>query len=326
MPYTITRTKPNEGQWIFQTTGDLPAISSPAPKLEHLFDHQGQPFNPELCIGKSVMICTVPSLPTPTCFACFEAFNQQAASLGDNILVLMISNDKIEDLQKGYQQLQNKEGVTLSSNIKILSAFGENCRFGSDYGVQFSGDPRVEQLEESSEAHKSCLNRAKNLVNLGWFARSALVISPEGRVVHTEMVHELTQQPNYAACVAAASKASQEYQASLKTQQESTSAASSASSAASSSTAGFETTPASASQPNARLQDLKRQYDLSTSNQAQEPEIEQQSDPKRPRANAATLLNSSASKGLQKTESSQNSETNTTIEPHTGKKKSKSKL
>jgi thiol peroxidase len=61
-----------------------------------------------------------------------------------------------------------------------LSDFRYTSRFGEDYGVLIASGPMK-----------------------GLLARAVVVISPEGKVVYSELVNEVTHEPNYDAALRA---------------------------------------------------------------------------------------------------------------------------
>ena len=120
--------------------------------------------------GKVRVLLSVPSLDTPVCAIETKRFNDEAASLGDDILVQIISVDTPFALGRWC----GAEGV---SNVKALSDFRDRD-FGTKYGVEIKG--------------------------LGIYTRAAFVVDRQGVVVYSEYVPEVAQEPNYAAILDAA--------------------------------------------------------------------------------------------------------------------------
>ena len=111
--------------------------------------------------GKKVIISVVPSLDTPVCDLQTKRFNQEASRLS-GVAVLTISKD-LPFAQKRWC------GATGASAVKTLSDYRGN--FGETYGVLIKG--------------------------LGLLARSVFVIDEKGQVTYTQLVKEVTREPNY---------------------------------------------------------------------------------------------------------------------------------
>ena len=120
--------------------------------------------------GKVRVLLSVPSLDTPVCSMDAKRFNNEAASLGQDVLVQVISVDTPFAMSRWC----GAEGV---SNIQTLSDFRDRD-FGKKYGVEIK--------------------------NLGIYARAAFVVDRQGVVVYSEYVPEVAQEPNYSAILEAA--------------------------------------------------------------------------------------------------------------------------
>ena len=121
--------------------------------------------------GKFQIINVVPSLDTGVCATQTRKFNEKAASLS-NAEVFVVSLD----LPFAQGRFCSIEGI---QNVVALSDF-KNKAFGESYGVILAGSP----LE-------------------GLLTRAVFVVNPEGKVVHKEIVSEVTNDPNYDAALAA---------------------------------------------------------------------------------------------------------------------------
>lgn len=120
--------------------------------------------------GKVCVICTVPSLDTPVCDIQTRKFNEQAASLGNDVVVLTISMD-LPFAQKRWCGAANVENVqTLSDHSK--------AEFGTEFGVLIK--------------------------ELRLLARTVFVVDKEGIIRYIEIVDEVTNEPNYEAALTAA--------------------------------------------------------------------------------------------------------------------------
>ena len=157
-----------------ETAGTLPAIGSAAPDFKLLNGELGEVSLKDYQ-GKKLVLNIFPSIDTGVCATSVRRFNQEAAKL-PGVQVLCIS----ADLPFPVGGFCAAEG---SKNVATLSAFLDPFRspsFGQDYGVRMVSGPLQ-----------------------GLLSRAVVVIDADGRVVHTEQVPELTQEPDYDAALAA---------------------------------------------------------------------------------------------------------------------------
>jgi thioredoxin-dependent peroxiredoxin len=151
------------------TNGSLPSVGSKAPDFNlvktDLSDIKLADF-----LGKKVVLNVFPSIDTPTCALSTKRFNQEAAKL-KNTVVICVSAD-LPFAQKRFCAAEGIENVTTASSFR--SAFGKN------YGLEI-----VDSV-------------LKNLLS-----RAVVIINAEGKVVYTEQVAEIAQEPNYTAALAA---------------------------------------------------------------------------------------------------------------------------
>jgi len=119
--------------------------------------------------GKICVICSVPSLDTPVCDIQTRKFNEQAASLGDDIVVLTISMD-LPFAQKRWCGSANVKSVqTLSDHRK--------AEFGNAFGVLIK--------------------------ELRLLARTVFIVDTKGIIRYIQIVDELTDEPDYEAALKA---------------------------------------------------------------------------------------------------------------------------
>lgn len=137
--------------------------------------------------GKFVLLNIFPSLDTGVCATSVRKFNQMASQMPDT-LVLAIS----KDLPFAQGRFCTTEGI---SNVTALSDFRHSSRFGEEYGVLMTDGPLC-----------------------GLLARAIVIINPEGKVIYTELVPEITQEPNYEAALAALKDKQNPQQDSLPTE------------------------------------------------------------------------------------------------------------
>ncbi len=124
--------------------------------------------------GKYALLNIFPSMDTGVCAASVRKFNQLAAQMKDTV-VLAIS----KDLPFAQGRFCTAEGI---ENVVPLSDYRYTSDFGEKYGVLMTDGPLC-----------------------GLLARAVVIISPEGKVVYTELVPEITQEPDYEAALAALS-------------------------------------------------------------------------------------------------------------------------
>jgi thiol peroxidase len=144
--------------------GELPKIGSTAPDFllvaEDLSNKGLGDFS-----GKKKILNIVPSLDTAVCAASARRFNEEATGLGDTV-VLNISAD-LPFAAKRFCEAEDLEAV------KHLSTF-RDTRFGESYGVRIVDGPMA-----------------------GLMSRAVVVLDAKNKVVSTEQVPEIAQEPNY---------------------------------------------------------------------------------------------------------------------------------
>lgn len=153
------------------TSGDLPAVGQKLPDFE-LVGGDLNPVTASDFAGERLVLNIFPSLDTGVCAASVRAFNKLAAG-ADNTEVLCISHD----LPFAQQRFCAAEGID-----KVIAASAFRSPFGEDFGLRLQGSP----LE-------------------GLLARAVIVTDAEHNVVYTELVSEITNEPDYDAAEAALS-------------------------------------------------------------------------------------------------------------------------
>ena len=114
--------------------------------------------------GKTVILSVFPSLDTPVCATQNRHFNQEAANLSNDIVILGIS----VDLPFAQARFCGAEGID-----KVVTASDyQTFDFSSKYGFMIDG--------------------------LRLLARGTVVVDKEGVVRHVEYVPEVTAEPDYA--------------------------------------------------------------------------------------------------------------------------------
>lgn len=152
------------------TLGDLPAAGTQAPDVELVRSDLSRAKISDFK-GKKVLMNIFPSVNTGVCSASVRQFNQEAAEL-ENTVVLCISRD----LPFAQDQFCAAEGI---ENVVMLSDYRDG-RFGQAY-----------QLAMTDGAFEALLSR------------SVVVLDTSGKVVYTEQVPEIGEEPNYKAALEA---------------------------------------------------------------------------------------------------------------------------
>ncbi len=146
------------------TIGDLPVVGSKAPDFSlvgtDLSDVKNTDFE-----AKRLILNIFPSLDTATCAASVRHFNVDAAKL-ENAVVICIS----KDLPFAHKRFCTTEGI---ANVVSASEFRGNA-FGKAYGVMI--------VDSAFQ---------------GLLARSVVVVDKEGTVLHTQLVPEIANEPDY---------------------------------------------------------------------------------------------------------------------------------
>ncbi len=154
------------------TSGDLPAIGAKAPNFKLVGGDLSEKTIADFT-GKKVILNVLPSLDTPVCAISAKTFNEQAGALSGTQIV-----NVSKDLPFAQKRFCESNQVAHVSN---LSAF--RCdQFGKDYGLTIVDGPLA-----------------------GLLARAIVVVNEQGEVVHTELVPEIAQEPNYDAAIKAVS-------------------------------------------------------------------------------------------------------------------------
>lgn len=157
------------GGQAVNTIGNLPSVKSKAPAFTLVKQDLSELSLSDLK-GKNVILNIFPSLDTSTCAASVRKFNKEAASLS-NTVILAVS----ADLPFAAGRFCTTEGI---ENVVPVSVFRDQA-FARDYGVLLVDGPLK-----------------------GLLARSLVVVNSEGEVVHTELVSEIKDEPNYEAALA----------------------------------------------------------------------------------------------------------------------------
>ncbi|MDR3023135.1 thiol peroxidase [Chryseobacterium sp.] len=124
----------------------------------------------ETFAGKKKVFNIFPSIDTPTCAASSRKFNEEASKL-DNTVIINVS----KDLPFALGRFCAAEGL---NNVETLSDFRSS--FGDDYEVTITDSPLK-----------------------GLLSRAVIVTDENNKVIYTEQVPEIANEPNYDAALAA---------------------------------------------------------------------------------------------------------------------------
>lgn len=151
-----------------QVYGDLPAKGTDAPGFR-LVGLDLKDLSLHDFVGKKKILNIFPSVDTPTCATSVRQFNQRAAQLKDTV-VLCIS----ADLPFAQSRFCGAEGI---KNV-VMASLMRGRNFAKDYGVLIETGPLA-----------------------GLTARSIVVLSTDNRVLHTQLVAEIADEPDYDAAL-----------------------------------------------------------------------------------------------------------------------------
>lgn len=144
--------------------GHLPATNTKAPDFKlvdkDLKEHSLQEFH-----GKKKIIATVPSLDTGTCSIMAKHFNEFGKKHPE-LIILIVSAD-LPFAQKRFCETEHVHNVHTLSMMR-------NKDFGKSYGLLIQDGPLA-----------------------GILARAVIVLDAKDHVLYTELVQEITQEPNY---------------------------------------------------------------------------------------------------------------------------------
>jgi thiol peroxidase len=149
-----------------QTNGELPAVGSTIPGFKLVKSDLSLLQNDDLK-GKKVVFNIFPSLDTDVCAASVRKFNATASNLVNTVVVCVS-----KDLPFAHKRFCTVEGL---SNVVSASDFRDGS-FGNDFGLTITTGPLM-----------------------GLHSRAIVVADENGKVIYTEQVPEITQEPDYEA-------------------------------------------------------------------------------------------------------------------------------
>ncbi len=152
------------------TAGNLPAIGIKAPGFKLVKTDLSEASLSDFA-GKKIILNIFPSLDTGVCATSIRKFNAEAEKL-NNTAVLCISRD----LPFAHGRFCSVEGL---KNVLPLSEFRDDS-FSKAYGVKITDGPMT-----------------------GILSRAIVVIDESGKIIYTEQVPEITQEPDYTSALKA---------------------------------------------------------------------------------------------------------------------------
>lgn len=156
-----------EGNEI-QTNGDLPAVGSTAPDFK-LTSKEMEDKTLADFAGRKKILNIVVSLDTGICETSTKTFNDEA---GDTVVVLVIS----ADLPFAQSRVCEAAGAYRAITLSMM----RSKSFAKDYGVLIQDGPLA-----------------------GLCARAVVVLDENNKVLYTELVSEIAQDPDYDKALAA---------------------------------------------------------------------------------------------------------------------------
>ena len=151
------------------TIGQLPSVGTTIRDFA-LVDSGLQVKTLENFKGKKKVFNIFPSIDTPTCASSARKFNEEASALEDTVVI-----NVSKDLPFALGRFCAAEGL---NNVETLSDFRSS--FGDDYEVTITDSPMK-----------------------GLLSRAVIVTDADNKVVYTEQVSEIADEPNYEAALVA---------------------------------------------------------------------------------------------------------------------------
>lgn len=152
-----------------ETSGELPAVGEQARALK-LWSTDLSYKTLEDFGDKWKVLNIFPSIDTAVCAISVRRFHEALADK-DNVATLAIA----ADLPFAFKRFCGAEGI---DSVAALSTF--NSDFGETWGLVMKGGPLS-----------------------GLLARAVVVLDPSNKIVHTQLVPEVTDEANYDAAIAA---------------------------------------------------------------------------------------------------------------------------
>ena len=150
------------------TNSEIVQIGQTAPDFT-LVDSDLNDVNLANYEGKNKVLSIVPSLDTPVCQKSTLIFNEKVAELDDTVMLIVSS-----DLPFAMKRFCTSESL---DNVMPVSMM-RSRNFAKDYGVLLIDGPLS-----------------------GITSRAVVVISKDNKIIHSELVSEIANEPNYQAAL-----------------------------------------------------------------------------------------------------------------------------
>ncbi len=150
------------------TNGEAPKVGVEAPDFL-LVDSELNNVTLSAYKDKYIILNIIPSLDTPVCQKSTKIFNERIAAMTD-VVVLAVS----ADLPFAMKRFCSSENI----NSVIPLSMMRSRNFAKDYGVLLVDGPLS-----------------------GITARAVIVIDKNNKVIHSELVNEIANEPNYDAAL-----------------------------------------------------------------------------------------------------------------------------
>ncbi len=152
------------------TNGELPTVGSRAPEFK-LTNKDLADLGLGDFAGKKKLLNLVPSLDTPTCAISTKKFNEHAEAHPDTAILIISA-----DLPFAQGRFCSSEGLENVVTLSTMRAPG----FAKDYGILIEDSPLA-----------------------GLNTRAIVVLDENDKVVYTELVPEIGDEPDYEKALAA---------------------------------------------------------------------------------------------------------------------------
>ena len=150
------------------TNSDIVSQGSDAPDFI-LVNSDLQDVNLSSFDGKKKILSIVPSLDTPVCQKSTLVFNEKVAELEDTVMLIVSS-----DLPFAMKRFCSSESLANVTPVSMM----RSRNFAKDYGVLITDGPLS-----------------------GITARAVIVIDKNKKIIHSELVQEIANEPDYDAAL-----------------------------------------------------------------------------------------------------------------------------
>jgi thiol peroxidase len=154
------------------TIGNLPEVGTQAPNFSLTKTNLSEMSLAD-CSGKKTILNIFPSIDTPTCATSVRHFNEAANKL-NNTLILCVS----ADLPFAQTRFCGAEGLDRVTPVSVF----RHPDFGQHYGVTITDGPLT-----------------------GLLSRAIVILDETGKVIYTQQVAEIADEPDYDDALAALS-------------------------------------------------------------------------------------------------------------------------